>query len=309
MSRKAAITEKPATETNFSLKDYLGKEVFEKSVELYDYLRLPLFRKKDTGIVNRYFNWWAKENVLPENQNKAGRLTFVEFVWVKMIEQLKAFGVPLPIMAKVREGLFKNVEIKGLPDKKEQFKEYLKKLEINKEEKSELLKLLDNEGHKNNVDTGVTVLELLLLRCILKRKALGIGVFEDGAYIIIDRENENKYAKENLELLNNSHYVQISISKILSEYLQTELAIQTIPNLKLLSYPENKLYEAIKTGDYESITVRFKDKKIKVLELKKSANVRRKIIDVLSEGDFAEIVVKKHNGEISKIEQSIKINF
>jgi hypothetical protein len=109
--------------------------------------------------------------------------------------------------------------------------------------------------------------------------------------------------------LNNSHYVTISVSKILSEFLRSDLAFDIIPKINLLTYPENKLYEAIQTGEYESIVVHFKDKKIKVLELKKNANVQKKMIDILSEGNFAEIIVKKHKGVVTKIEQNIKIAF
>jgi hypothetical protein len=307
MRPKANIPAKQANRPDISLKEYLGAHVFEKAVELYEYLRAPLFKKRDTGISYRYFDFWIERNVLPPN-DKYERLNFIEFFWLQIISRLKDFGVKPAALAALRNGMFKAIEIKGLPDKREQIKGYIKGMQITKAEKERLIKALETEG-PGNIDTGVTVLELLLHRCILMRKALAIGVFTNGTYLIIDRENESKYSPEHLQQLSNSHYVHLSLSKILSDYLKTEVAIRTVPELKLLTDAENKLYSAIKTGDYESITVRFKDKKIKTLELKTSVKTNRKIIDVLSEGDFAEIVVKKHNGEITRIEQNIKINY
>lgn len=306
MKPKAPIPQNEPAQGVSQLKEYLGADILGKVVEVYEHLRLPLFRKKDIGFNAGYLKFWAEKKVLPESGNKAGRLTFADFIWVKIITQLKDFGVLTEIMAKLRAALYQTVKINGLFN---DFKERINKLNASKEDKAVLLKLLEAETLGKNIDTGVTVLELLILTCILRRKSLAIGVLLDGSFLIIDRENESKYSPENLELLYNTPFVQISISQILSSYLKSDIGVQTVPDLQLLTGAENKLYHAIKTGDYETITIRFKDKKIKTLELKKSISTNRKIIDVLSEGEFAEVVVKKHNGDISRIEQNIKINF
>jgi len=309
MRTRKIIPESKAVESNFSLKDYFGKDVFEKAAELYEYVNRPMFKRKETGVSHRNLNWWASEDVLGMAAKEYSKFSFVELVWVKIIEQLRTFGVPLPLIAIYKKHLFETIKIDGLPSKRELLKKYLADLDIPAGEKNKLLETIKPEHNKKDSDTGVSYLQLLIMSAILKRKPLGIAFFYEGFYLIIDKQAEASYTDRKADLLNNGHYVRVSLSKILSGFLTSDLAFQYVPELRLLTLAENKLYEAIKTGEYESITVNFKERKIKALELKKSVSVQKRIIDVLNENKFSEIVVKKHNGIVTKIEQNIKIAF
>ena len=309
MNKRKTIAVPKRADEKFSLHEFFGKDVFEKSAELFEYVNRPMFKRKDAGVTYRNLFWWADEGILDIGAKEYGKFTFVELVWVKIVEQLRTFNVPLPLIAIYKKNLFETIKITGLPDKKEKLKSYLDNLDIAAEDKSRLLETVETKANKKSTDTGVTVLQLLIISCILKRKFLAIAFFADGFSLIVDREAERLYTQANRERLENGHYVRVSVSKILAEYLKSELAFKTVPELRLLTLAENKLYEAIKTGEYDSIVIHFKDKKIKSLELKKSAGVQRKIIDLLNEGNFAEIIVKKHNGVVTKIEQNIKLAF
>jgi hypothetical protein len=309
MNKRKTIPTNKSTEPEFSLSGYFGKDVFEKAGELFEYLGKPVFKHNKTGVSHRNLNWWISEKILEKKTDEINRFTFTEFVWIKIVEQMRLFNVPLPYLASLKEKLFETIKLKGLSTQKEQAKEYIEKLGLKAEEKQKLLTLLRPETYQPKQDTGVSILQLLIIESVLKRKPLGLAFFANGSYIVIDKNKENFYSENDLDLLNGSHYIHINISKILSEFLRSDLAFEIVPKINLLTYPENKLYEAIQTGEYESIVVHFKDKKIKVLELKKNANVQKKIIDILSEGNFAEIIVKKHKGVVTKIEQNIKIAF
>jgi hypothetical protein len=309
MRNRKNISVKKEDESKFSLNEYFGKDVFEKATGLFNYINLPVFRKIDTGINGRNFQWWTDEKVLEENNNKAGRLTFVDFVWVKMVEQLRQFGVPLPLIAVLRKKLFDNIKIKGLTDKGERVINYIDTLPVSKEEKRKLLEFIPPDAEIKPSDIQMSLLQLVLLQSILKRKPLAFAFFLDGTYLIIDKEGEHLMNQKDLYRLETEHHIRINVAKIVSEFLSSDLAFATVPDIHLLTYPENKLYEAIRSGEYESIVVHFKEKKVKSLELKKNASVQRKIIDVLNENRFSEIIVKKHNGQITKIEQNIKIVF
>ncbi len=223
---------------------------------------------------------------------------------------MRVFNVPLPYLAILKTRLFDVVQIKGVLSRIELYKDFVSDLKISPEEKQKLLAFLKSENTgTENAQAGVSMLQLIILECILKRKAISLAFFPDCSYMVIDKSKEHLYTESDLALLNHSHYMTVCISKLLSDFLRSDLAFEIVPKIQLLTYPENKLYEVIRTGDYESILIQFKDKKIKHMELKKGIDTQKKIVDILSEGEFSEIVVKKHKGIVTKIEQNIKIAF
>jgi len=309
MHKRKNIPDLKGAAPEFSLKEYFGQDVFQKAGELFAHINKPLIKRKDTGLSGRHFQLWEHENVLSDKKNRAGRLTFVDLIWIRIVEEMRTFGVSLPYLAIIRPQLFETIKIKGIQEKGIRAVNYIDTLPVSKEEKKRLLELIPAGTDITNMDTEINLLQLLIAECVLKRKPLGLAFFQDGKIIVTDKAKEILYSSDDLERLKNSHFIKISISKLLSQFLCSEMAFKAVPEIHLLTYPENKLYEAVKSGEYESITVHFKDKKIKSLELKKNANVQKKIVDLLNESRFSEIVVKNHNGIVTKIEQNIKIAF
>lgn len=309
MNKRKAIPDLKKNRVEFSLNEFFGKDVFEKSAELLEYVNLPLFKRNETGVSQRNLNWWTSEEALRMEAKEAKRFSFVEFVWVRIVEQLRSFSVPLPLISSYKQNLLDTIKTKGLPDQKEKLKSYLSGLDIPSEQKKKLLETVDTDLSKKGTDTGLTLLHLVIMNSVLKRKPVSLAFFADGNVLLIDKEIEHLQSERNKGLLENGNYVRVSVSDILAKFLKSDLGFKAVPELRLLTLAENKLYEAVKTGEYESITVNFKDKKIKSLELKKNASVQKKIIDVLNENRFSEIVVKKHNGIVTRIEQNIKLAF
>ena len=132
-------------------------------------------------------------------------------------------------------------------------------------------------------------------------------IFINNSFIIINKNKEDFYTEDDKNKLLFETYVTVSVTSIFSKFLRSDLSDYVVPKLSLLSYAENKLFEIVHSGDYETITIHFKDKKIKALELKKSENIKDKIIDLLNKDEFGEFIIKKHKGQISKIENTQRI--
>lgn len=293
---------------DISLNEFWGKDTLQKTNELLEYINTPIFKRNQTEIAHRFLNWWTSENVISKNIEMSGRFTFTEYVWIKTVEQLRGFNLPLPFLATLKSKLFEPIKLKGFVNKTEQAKQFIYDLEISEAEKKKLIDLLANEN-KTLPDTDISVFHLIIMESIIKRKPISLAVFLNAEYLILDKTKEHLYTENDLRLLEKGTYINVSVSNILSEFLRSDLAFSSMQKLQLLSYPENKLYECIHTGEYESITINFKDKKIKGLELKKAVDTKQKIVNILSEGEYAEITIKKHKGTIAKIEQTLKIAF
>ncbi len=308
MNKRKEIPTLKAIRPDISLNDFFGKETLEKTVELLEYINLPLFKRNQTEISHRFLNWWTSENVLDKNIQEAGRFTFTEYIWIKVVEQLRTFNLPLPFIATLKTKLFEPIKLKGFISKTDQVKNYIHELGISEAEKKKLIDFVVNEN-KSVADTGVSLFQLIILESILKRKSISVAVFQNCEFLILDKTKESLYTDNDLNLLETGTYIKVSVSKLLSEFLRSDLAFSVMAKIQLLTYPENKLYECIHTGDYESIQIHFKDKKIKSLDLKKAVDTKQKIINILSEGEFAEITVRKNKGIITKLEQALKITF
>lgn len=295
---------------DISLNDFFGKDTLDKTAELLEYINLPVFKRNQTEISHRFLNWWTAENVIEKNIQEAGRFTFTELIWIKAVEQLRGFNVPLPFLAILKNKLFEPIKLKGFISKTEKAKQFIDELGISATEKKKLIELVVNEN-KDKLDTGLNLFQLIILESITKRKPLSIAIFQNAEYIIIDKDKSKAhlYTANELDLLQNGTYISVSISKILSEFLQSDLAFKTMEKIQLLTKHENKLYECINTGEYDTITIHFKDKKAKDLELKKAIDTKKKIVNILSEGEFAEITIKKQKGIVAKLEQPLRIAF
>lgn len=291
----------------FTLDEYFGQEVLQKAVELYEQIQRPLIGGVQTGMNLRNLNNWV--NMLDKKTvDSRKKYSFSEYIWYKVVEQLREAGLNLGTIATFKANLLEPIKVKGVLSKMQQAKSYIHDLKLPKEQKEQLLQFILTPQTKEISDTiTFTLLDIIIMESILKKLPLSIAVFTNGDYIILDKSKEHLYSEEeNNRLLFDTH-IRLSVSKIIKEFLSSDLSGFVVPELGLLSYAENKLYEVIHSGEYETIVIHFKDKKMKSMELKKSEDIKKRIVDILDKGEFGEIVVKKHKGIVTKIENTIKI--
>lgn len=308
MNKRKEIPHQKITLSKISVTDFFDNGTIEKTVELFDNLNLPIFKRNQTGINHRFLNWWTKENVIDKNVSEAGRFTFTELIWIKTAEQLRLFNLPLPFIATLKATLFEPLKLKGFVSKTEQAKQFISDLGISETEKKKLIDLVLTEN-KESTHTGINLFQLIIIDSLLNRKPISLAIFPNCEFLIVDKTKQHLYSQSDLDLLDKANYIKLSISNLLSEYLKSDLAFMSLPKVQVLNYSENKLYEVLQTGEYDLIIIQFKDKKQKALELKNIATTKQKILDLLSTEDLAEITVRKHKGIITKVEQPQSITF
>lgn len=299
---------KTTKEQPFNVNEFFGQDSIEKASELFKQLQTTFLNGKDLDIDLRLLGHWVK--ILYSEKESSGRTkySFTDYVFLKIVEQLRNTGLSFPILTVFKSNILEEIKLKGLVTKIQQAKSYIEDLKISKEQKDELRKLLASPDANNlNDETAFTMLHIIIMECLLKKQPLSLAVFLDGTYIILDRSKEHLYSEDDKNRLLFDTYSVISVSTILKKFLYSDLSGFVIPQIGLLSYSENKLFEVVHSGEYDSILIHFKDKKIKSMELKKSEDIKQRIIDILEKDTFGEIVVKKHKGVVTKIENTIKM--
>ncbi|MEO6303251.1 MAG: hypothetical protein ABIP51_08760 [Bacteroidia bacterium] len=303
LNKNNSISNKLAIDLNA----FFGKEVIENVGELFEQLHQPFLFGTQLEINLRNLNNW--KTVLASKENlTTKRFTFSEFIWYKIVEQLREAGLSLPIILKFKENFLQPIKAKQIIAKAQEAKNYIEDLKLSRDQKEQLTKFLASPEYKNTIDNlSFTLLDIIITESTLKRLPLSLAVFLDGEFIIIDKTKEQFYTEEDKNRLLFDTYITVSVTSIFNKFLRSDLSDYVVPKLGLLSYAENKLFEVVHSGDYESITIHFKDKKIKALELKKSENIKDRIIDILNSGEFGEFIIKKHKNQITKIENTQKI--
>lgn len=292
----------------FSLDSFLGTNSLAKTFELTETIaQKGLFDIKDTGVSYRNVNHWDKQDLLVSQRSQEGkwrRFSFVDFVWLKVIEQLRGIGISIPLITQVKREIFIEITAKQFYDlfrKSQQLKDRLSE----RGERDRLKKVLEN-GLKE-WGKSISLLQLFICHTIINKTSLSLVIFSDGYWFPWDEQQGIVYSNEDLERKTFDTHVQVSLTGIVKLFLEDERSIHLLPQLNVLPPKEVKLLEIIQSGEYESITIHFKNKKMKALEMVKTQEVKRKIVDILSENDYQDIIIKSHQGVVTTIKNTIKM--
>ena len=271
-----------------------------------------IFRPKDLGVTYTNINYWDKKGVLSshrKNESQWRNFTFIDFAWLRVISEMRDLGTPIELIKEAKDYLFEFIDLKLIyKDFKKNISEIKKTMSFTEAEKDELIKLMLESEKKIN-EEGVTPFYLFIIQSILHKIPTSILLFKNGGVAVWFEGKEDLYDKEARELKLYESHISISISKIIKDFLVDKKCAYLLPELKLLETNEITLMEQIHSGNYDTISITFLDKKMKTLKLTKSDNTKKNIVDVLQEGSYQDIELKSHKGIVTKISNTVKVIF
>lgn len=299
------------TMNKLPLDSFFGTKDFVKSVELQMQLSKEIFTPKDLGVTYTNITYWDKQGILSSQRDgdaKWRNFSFIDYAWLKVIEELRDMGIPTKLIKEAKECLFESVDVKPL------YKEFNKHIpevrkamsSLTEAEKDEAIELM-LEGQKRGKDKNFTYFYFTLLQSILLKEPVSLLIFNDGGVMTWFENKSSSYDKESFEEKLYGTYISVSISKIIKNFLVDDRSVFLLPQLQLLQSNEIRLLELINSGSYDNITIKFRDKKMKSLELKKTQDTKKKMVDILTEGAYQDIVIKSHKGMVTHIENTVKI--
>jgi DNA-binding transcriptional MerR regulator len=294
---------------------YIGERRYDKILELCERLMQKVFIGTDTGVPYRSINHWEKIGLIDDEREDANswrRFSFVEFIWIRMIDEMRKVGLPMDTIKAVKASLFYPASIVDLDIHLRSI--YQSNGAANADHEAGR-KAMENDmrgrfnGGFEEQQVDGNWLQQLILSSIVKRCPVILVVFTNGTPYAIHEEPENFIFPEHLDRLSFETHVRIPITGIIKEFLIGGRAIERMGDLQILQPNELTVLRIIQSGVYDSVTVNFKDQKMKSLELRKSQDVTRKIVDVLASGKYQDISITQHKGQIMKIENTIKFKF
>jgi hypothetical protein len=269
---------------------------------------------KLSGVKKRNFYHWKEEGIIDwksesdDEKRSWVRLNIYDFIWVKIVQAARDFGVPIEAIRKLKDELFKDI-IAYIQKDSEGFYEYHRDFlgtsedEINKIK--QFLAFLDT--HKEDI-VAEGELHLISIFGSIIHETLFCGfhmviVFKkvEDDYIhdfIVYSESHEQLPNLTEDLLKQPSVV-IPIDTLISEFMEGEDNLPNLIHWGFINPKETKVLEAIRSKDFQSILIKINADETMVIEgtietdLKddKAKQVRR----ILGLKEYEEITVKYRN--------------
>jgi DNA-binding transcriptional MerR regulator len=302
---------------NTNINAFVGQRSIKAASELTKQLNLKTFIGTDTGLPYRTLNHWENEGLYEsqrEENQRWRRFSFVEFVWIRMIDQMRTIGLKIDTIRQLKTELLTPTPLSELWVLMYTLGDMQKVLggkltDADQADFKAFFTKVFSEPKEGESEEFVTLLQLLIAHVIVKRCPIILVVFPDETFFWLEEHTEFVIPPEYKNRLSFEPHVRISITGIIKEFLIGDLAIERIDNLGILDGNETFLLQQIHSGDYESIKINFRDQKMDSLELTKSVETTKRIVDILAEADYQDIAIIQHKGRITRFENTVKHRF
>ena len=283
------------------LGEFIDNNSLDKLTELHGVLTEERLGVKDTGVSYREINHWDKMGLIRcKRRSKTGdrKFNFIDFIWIKLIAELRSFGVSIPVIEKIARDLYEPLPVNELMEGIADNPGTLDDLKDD-EGKKGFLNFLQSGEYKEADFTGfeVNALQALIMDALVTRQAVSLIIFKDGEWFPFTKEKEDAYPKEYLYKMEFSSQIRVSITETIFNFIQQDYMQSYMNDLNLFSPQEEKLLEYVREGNYKKVLVLFKSKKQDGLEIKKSKHAAEVIMRIIRENEYREFILtdKKNN--------------
>lgn len=298
----------------YELDCFLQSEQASKFSDLSRRILEKMYSTTQVGVSHRLITYWDEKGLLPSvtNKGKWRKFSLIEYVWLKMIIELRRFHISLDIIRKMKESLFESLSAMDYIDSPELLEEIL--LRIAPDDKKEAVKqiLADKEKIYTEIQQiTISPLYLLVLDAIVLKSHIAILINQDGIYIPFKEFYfEDFYKQDEFKEFIHKSYVSISITDIVSDFIvENDLEIVS-GKLTILTEQEAKVIELIRQRKFRSLKVRFnKNREISLVETTEtdSLDMERRLVEMIMNEGYQEIILKTEKGRLVSCENTRKI--
>lgn len=291
----------------FQLDELFDSKSIDKAAEFYEVMNQPKFLVKDTGISYRNINHWDSMGLIRCSRREDGagdrKFSFMDLFWVKIVEELRAFGVPVPFIKSITDDIYSPVPFNEILDSVLQVPELFDRFEI--ENKQEFMDTIQSDEFKNFdfSELKFSFLHLFIVDAIVSREPAALIVFKNGEWCPYNPTRAQWYPEELLNKVNYSSHINISLIDIAFQFLGSETASRFLRDFKLLSPKEQNLLNIIDSGNYKKVTVLYKNKKLKPEEIKKGKGAKEELIKIIRDKHYRDFIISDKKGKEFRIKE------
>ena len=248
------------------------------------------FTIKDVGISHRWITHWEKQGLLinpkPEKNEKWRRFNTFEFVWLRLIVEMRKFNIPLEVIRKLK---------KITDPLDEVMKAFTTIARIATEVSS---------GGKSTVPKEYYELS------IFERIVLDISVFKTNYVLLVNLKGEytpliEEYLVESMKnpvLLKSfrENHISISFSSVVNKLFNASSEESLLTTYSMITEKEKQVLELLKRDDLVQAEIVYdQDHKIDLLKLKtkEKIDIHSRVKDNIIKQGYQTITVKTVNSK------------
>ena len=292
------------------------QEINDYFISLLKNIHEPMFYLKDIGVSAKVMNDWIKYALVDEVKEKGKwrRFALKEAIWIKFIEELRFFGIPLKTIKAIKANIY---DFNGglLAEAQSYFESNAHKSEvyrtINESIKSvEMASSFEKLGIRmeclSQLSTYITHTLSGGMNPVFIYSNEIEGFFNIGDTSFEGEEVQNK--KEVFEkTLSTQSFVLINLKSLILKFFADEKESSDLNfYLGLMNSKEKKLIERIRSSNYSKITINLQEGKIVLTRAQKKDNdeIIRQIARLIKRGDFVDLEISARDGKLTKVNQT-----
>lgn len=299
---------------SFELEQFIDTKSFESLGQLMEVISKEKLSAKTLGVSYRTICHWDEKGIIRfkrDNPDSRRKYSFVDYIWIKVVSELRSFGVELPIIQKIVQEIYSPIPVRDvfsfLAENKnaigmieEQINELnlLEQTPVNLENKKELqdyLAFLKSGEYKSADFTGIEVhfnyLHAIIAEIIATKKPVSIIVFKNGDWFPFIKDNERLYSEDLLYKKEYESQVSVSLTNLVFNFILEENMSGYYTEFNLMSPEEINLLDIVAKGKYKKITILYKSKKLPPIEILKSKSAQEELVKVFRKKNYREFIV------------------
>jgi hypothetical protein len=278
-----------------------------------------------TGVTPRAYFHWKQEGLIDIDENDTNenrtwvRLNIFQYIWVKIIQSMREFGLPIIAIKNTKEFLFQDI-LNPIIENKEDYLNFLKTESNLTDEKIAAIRRTI-EYMKNQEALPVEYKILTSYLCYLISSAL---IRNDQTSVLILKNEEdfetvpfsliliNEFRKQTLEIFNQSFF-QIPIRPLIAEFFSEPRNEKIIETYGFINPNEQRVLDAIRRNEFKEIVIHFKDTTREELIIEETIDIDirdykvKELKRIIGLNEFSEIMLKYRNNKHIFVRTKIKL--
>lgn len=286
---------------------------------LFGLLRERVFLKTELDIVYSDLVNWERYNLLSiggdSDKGDWKKLNYVEYTWVKIIQELRQYGFNYDDILTYKTELFRQINSEQIIEAA-----IIDNKNIEQQLGSEALDKLNTipkEYQGDNLNIEISSFEIIMANAIISGEKWSFLFFKEipGFCFPISTEVFRGYDLMNksdtpVDLLSKT-FLSVSLSDIISNFLVDGESSFNERLISILTKNEHNLLKHIRKSynDIKSIKIRFKNSQMEMIEVTsvKKVKLESRLLEYIKKGDYQTISIDTVDGKIVNFENTQKI--
>lgn len=268
------------------------------------------YKPSDLGISSRTINNWKKNDLLFSDLEEGWhRFNLTESIWLKIVQQLREFNLPLESIKRIKsalsgipEGFTDKLDKRGVFDK-------IKKA-LDNESLSDFKAAFDLDEIKElEKKERLTLLDHIILDMIITRANFRI-LFNSEGTVLLHKDHyeaELRALPEYCEFLKTAH-ISLSLNQVFYSITQELIEPRHLLKLKILNSKEESILDLLRDDEIKRVEITFKNNEPQLMKVTKEnkLDTAKRVKELLLNKGYQDIKLVTQDGQLVHCENTEK---